>query len=212
MQSAVLAVAFSLSAMGCHHGSACGGVMHRHACYSSCYSGGCYGGGCYGGGCYGGGFGGRRMASFAGGYPQGWSSPGYAPMSYSGGGYSGYSGQMMGYSPMSSGYATPMVGNSTYGAAAPVNYGTPGTMAPGTTTYSSAYGRPVTGTFGNAGQGQMTPANAVQGMTGVNQPGAVNQSVNNVLNGAGRMATPTVPGAPPAPSVSAPPAAPAPGP
>ena len=121
MQSAVLAVAFSLSAMGCHHGSACRGVMHRQACYSSCYSGGCYGGGCYGGGCYGGGgfggaFGGRRMASFGGGYPQAWSSPGYAPMSYSGGGYSGYSGQMAGYSPMYSGYATPMVGNSMYGA------------------------------------------------------------------------------------------------
>ena len=58
MQTAILAVTLSLSAMGCHHRSACVGGHgggHRHACYSGgCYGGGCYGGGCYGGGCYGG--------------------------------------------------------------------------------------------------------------------------------------------------------------
>lgn len=135
MQSAILAVTLSLSAMGCHYGSICvsGGYggWHRHACYSSCYSGGCYGG-------Y---YGVRRMGGFAGGYSQGWSSPGYAPMSYSGGGYSASFGQMAGYSPMSSGYAMPMRNYPSYGSTTPMSYGTPGTVTygtPGASTYSSA--------------------------------------------------------------------------
>ena len=216
MQSAILAVTLSLSAMGCHHGSVCvsGGYggWHSHACYSSCYSGGCYGGGA----CYGGYYGGRRWGGFAGGYAQGWSSPAYAPMSYSGGGYSAPSGQMAGYAPMSSGYATPMTSYPSYGSTTPMSYGTPGTMAPGTpgtTTYSSAYGRPAAGIDSNAAPGQMTSGSTFQGPASAYQPGTMNQGVNNTLNGAGRMSSPNPPmSAPAPPSIPAPPAVPRPNP
>ena len=115
MQSTVLALAFSLGAMGCHHCSRGGhGLLHRHATYSSCYSGGCYGG------------------SYMAGYSQGWPSPAYsAPMAYSGVRYRAASGQMANYAPMTSGYAMPIRGYS-YGSATPMTYGTPGMMSYGT--------------------------------------------------------------------------------
>ena len=208
MQSAILAVTLSLSAMGCHHGFACAGGhggWHRQACYSSCYSGGCYGGSCYSGGCYGGGYGGRRIGGFA----QRWSSPGYAPFAYSGAGYMGTSGQMAGYSPMSSGYAMPMTSYPSNGPTMPMNYGTPGMMnygTPGTSTYSSAYGRPAPGIYSNPAPGQMAPGTVFQGPANTYQPGTVNQGMNNMLNSSGTVSSPNPPLSAPAPGTLAPPA------
>jgi hypothetical protein len=202
MQSAILAVTLSLSAMGCHHGSACAGGHGGWHRQSSCYSGGCYGGH----------YGGRGIAGFGGGYAQGWSSPSHAPMAYCGGGYSAPTGQMAGYSPITSGYATPVASYPAYGSTAPMNYGTPGMTnygTPGTTTYSSAYGGQAPGVYSNSAPGQVTPGTNFQGPANAFQPGTMNQGANNVLNGAGTMpnpnpsasapGVPSIPAAPPAP-------------
>ena len=116
-----------------------------------------------------------------GGYSQGWPSPAYAPVTYSGAGYSAASGQMASYAPMSAGYAMPVVSYHLYTAATPMTYGTPGTMTygtPGTSTYSSAYGRPASGIYPNAAPGQMAPGSTFQGPASTYQPGSINQGMN----------------------------------
>lgn len=203
MQSAVLAVAFSLSAMGWPYGAARGG-WYRHACYRGGYYGGY-----------------PLMAGFAGGYPQGWSSPAYAPMSYRGGGYSapyrqvaGYAPyrQVAGYSPMSSGYSTAITSYPPYSSTTPMSYGAPSTATSGTTTYSSSYGIPAAGMYRNPAPGQMAPGSTFPGATG-SQAGMINQGLSNTLNRAGTMASPNLPGGTsPRASVPAPPAAPGPNP
>ncbi|MGA8349847.1 MAG: hypothetical protein WB773_18810 [Isosphaeraceae bacterium] len=184
---------FSLSAMRCHHGSVCvsggHGGWHRQACYSSCYSGGCYGG--------------SYVGRYMGGYSQGWPSPAYAPVTYSGAGYSAASGQMASYAPMSAGYAMPVASYHLYTAATPMTYGTPGTMTygtPGTSTYSSAYGRPASGIYPNAAPGQMAPGGNFQGPASTYQPGSINQGMNNMPNGVARMSSPNPPISAPAPA------------
>lgn len=92
-------------------GGCCGGMIS--GVYGGCYGGGCYGSGCYGGyggcygGCYGMGYGGCRgyAIGWGGGYGRGYVLGGASWM----GGYA--------YSPMMSGYGTPMVlGNAALGS------------------------------------------------------------------------------------------------
>jgi hypothetical protein len=226
MQSAVLAIAFSLSSMGFPDCYGAGrGVWQPQAGYSSYNSNAYYGGGSGGtyvanrGGLFRGGL--FRMGLFGGGYPQGGSNMAYRLMPF-GRRYRVSAGQMASYYPTSPGYAMPMTSYPVYGASTmpitygtpmPMSYGTPGTVTsgtPGTTTYSSAYGRPAAGTPDTLTPGQLAPATNIQGPSSSVQPGNTNQEMNNLLQGAGRVVNPITPSAPSAPTV--PPTVPAPNP
>ena len=218
MQSAVLAMAFSLSSMGFPDCYGAGqGVWQPQPGYSSYYSGGYYGGGTGGsyvasrGGLFRGGL--FRMGLFGGGYPQGGSNMAYRLMPF-GRRYRVSAGQMVSYYPTSAGYAMPMTSYPAYGASTmPMSYGTPGTVTsgtPGTTTYSSAYGRSAAGTPGTVTPGQLAPATNVQGPSSSVQPGNTSQEMNNLLQGAGRVVNPNTSSAPSTPAV--PPTVPAPNP
>jgi hypothetical protein len=233
MQCAILAVGLSLSALGCHHGSAWGSGWGG-GCYGGCYSQGCYSG-CYGGGYgwgYNGGGGGR-------GWGRGWGG-GYGPFASRRGYFTGSTGQMASYSP-GYGYSQPTAYSTGYMPQGGYGYTTytPGMRpygsgyvtspygAPGTYTYSSAYGNtypagtyPAGTTFGaspgyapqgtNAPQGSYAP----QGYTGPYQQGQVfSNTTPSAATGVTAPSTvpttpsstaPTIPPAPPAPAVNPP--------
>jgi hypothetical protein len=215
MQSAVLAMAFSLSSMGFPDCYGAGqGVWQPQPGYSSYYSGGYYGGGS--GGTYvARRMGLFRMGLFGRGYPQGGSNLAYRPLLF-GRRFRVPAGQMASYVPTSPGYAMPMTSYPVYGATTmPMSYGTPGTVTygtPGTTTYSSAYGRPAAGMPGNVAPGQLAPATNLPGPSSSNQPGNTNREMNNLLEGAGRVVNPNPPSALSTPSTIVPPTVPTPNP
>jgi hypothetical protein len=169
MNSMVLAISLSLSAVGCHHGSGCGKAacrgMVRQSCYSGCYGGGCYGGGGYGGGYYGGGYYGG--GGYGGGYAQGqaYNRPfgRVFGMFRRGGGY--------GYAPAAYNYGTPVATMPTYGtwSGAPATYSAPGTYT---------YGAPGTyNTPGMVNQGQVYQGQPVApGTATTNAPAATTYS------------------------------------
>lgn len=213
MQTALLAVTLSLSAVGCHHRSAC--VIHRSACYSACYSScysGCYGGG-YAGQAYGGGRVGpiRRIMGNRMGSGYGASMAQYPT-------YGGYSAPYAGTGAVGNSYGMPattygMTGNSGYsmpattsGTMAGTSYGSPGTMTSEPATVTN--GVPVTGAAGTGGRTyssaygpNVSGSSPALPATGNPVPG-VGQTVTPGASGGVMPAAPsTIPPAPPAPPV-----------
>ncbi|MGC8641196.1 MAG: hypothetical protein ACP5XB_15120 [Isosphaeraceae bacterium] len=214
MQTALLAVTLSLTAVGCHHRSV--GVSYSSVCYGACY-GGCYGQ-AYGGG-YGQAYGVRRAGPFrrmmGGMYGSGYGS-GYSMPMVQNAGYGSYGTPYVAGSGMPS--TTSWTPGPTYGTSGYGGYTMPATTytTPGTTPYTTPgmlYGAPGTTTTGMLGAGAAGTAGrtyssaygpATSGTTptvpetNYNVPGA-GQPV--IPGSSGNLLPATPSAAPPAPSI-----------